>query len=71
MNLALIAAATLSLLAATPALAMQRGGHHRYASQHVRKFDYRSVYGAYGFDPGGDFAPGDVSDDFARRNTFN
>jgi hypothetical protein len=71
MSLKLIAAVALSLLAASPAVAMQRGNHHRYSHQHARKFDYRSVYGAYGFDPGGDFAPGNAYDDFARRNTFN
>ena len=73
MNLKLIAAAAASLLVATPALAAQRVDHHRQSRrvQHARKFDYRSVYGAYGFDRGDDFAPGNDYDDFARRNTFN
>jgi hypothetical protein len=73
MNLKLVAAAAASLLVATPALAAQRVDHHRQSRrvQHARKFDYRSVYGAYGFDRGDDFASGNDYDDFARRNTFN
>jgi hypothetical protein len=63
-NLKLLAATAISLLAATPVLAVQRGHHHhRYA--------YSRAYRAYGFYRGGDFAPGNVSEDFARRNTFN
>ena len=73
MNLKLIAAAALSLLVATPALAMQHSDHHRRPRrvQHAKKFDYRSAYRAYDLDPGDDFASGNIDDDFARRNTFN
>jgi hypothetical protein len=71
MNLKLIAAAAAALLVATPALAAQRAAHHRYSHAHARLFNYRSVYGAYGFDQGGNFAPDNISGDFDRRNTFN
>jgi hypothetical protein len=73
MNLKLIVAAALSFLVATPALAMQHSDHHRQSRrvQHAKKFDYRSAYRAYDFDPGDDFAPGNIDEDFARRNTFN
>jgi hypothetical protein len=71
MNFKLITAAAVSLLVATPALAAQRAAHHRYSHAHARLFNYRSVYGAYGFDQGGNFAPDNISGDFDRRNTFN
>jgi hypothetical protein len=75
MNIKLIGAAAVSLLIATPAVAMQRAYHHGYRASPVhraRNFGYRSAYNAYGFYPGsGDFAPSNVYDDFARRNTFN
>jgi hypothetical protein len=71
MNFKLIAAAAASLLVATPALATQRAAHHRYSHAHARLFNYRSVYGAYGFDQGGNFAPDNISGDFDRKNTFN
>ena len=64
----LFGAVALSLLVTTPAMAMQHVNRHRNAStaRHAGSFDYRSVYGAYGFDRSGGF-----SDDFDRRNTFN
>jgi hypothetical protein len=73
MNLKLIVAAALSFFVATPALAMQHSDHHRQSRrvQHAKKIDFRSAYGAYDFAPGDDFAPGNIDDDFARRNTFN
>lgn len=65
-SLRLIRAVALSLLLATPAMAMRRVDHHRGATaRHARGFGYRSVYGAYGFDRGG------ILEDFDRRNTFN
>ena len=69
MNISLIGAAALSLMLATPAMAMQHSYHHHYGYIHrespvlnAPKFDYRSAYGAYNFYP---------EHDFARRNTFN
>jgi len=62
----LIGAAALVLLVATPAMAAQRVGHHRYVSVRHGQ-NYRSFYGAYGFDRGNDSSSGD----FDRRNTFN
>ncbi|SHN84168.1 hypothetical protein [Bradyrhizobium erythrophlei] len=56
----LIGAAALSLLLATPAMAMH--GHHHYGYFHALKFRFGSTYGAYGFHYRGDSA---------RRNTFN
>ena len=63
---------------AAPAMAMQHGHHHHYGYVHgeapvqnAPKFGYGSTYGAYDFYPGDDFAPRNVYDDFARRNTFN
>jgi hypothetical protein len=77
-NFKLIGAAALSLLLASPAVAMPQRDHHRYAyshrmspAQHVRNFGYGSPYEAYGFDRGNDFDRGNVSGDFDRRNTFN
>jgi hypothetical protein len=80
MNFRLIGAAALSLMPATPAMAMQHSYHHHYGYIHNKsqvlnapKFGYRSAYGAYNFYPEHDFAPGNADhyDDFARRNTFN
>lgn len=56
----LIGAAALSLMLATPAMAMH--SYHRDDYIHALKFHFGSTYGAYGFYPWGDFA---------RRNTFN
>jgi hypothetical protein len=63
MSFSLIVAAALSLLLATPAMAMHRGGHHHYGH-----FSHRASR-AYAFDRG--YAPGNVYNDFDRRNTFN
>jgi hypothetical protein len=63
MNFRLIGAAALSLMLATPAMAVQHGYHHHY--DHVS----HSVSRAYAFDRG--YAAGNVSSDFDRRNTFN
>jgi hypothetical protein len=69
----LIGAAAVLLSLASPAMAKQRGNRHRYHYAHqvppVRTFGPAS--GAYDFYPRDDFAPGHVSDDFDRRNTFN
>jgi hypothetical protein len=80
MNFRLIGAAALSLMLATPAMAMHHGYHDHYgrvqkevALQNALKFRYGSTYGAYNFYPRDEFAP-DVdidSLDFDRRNTFN
>jgi len=81
MNFRLIGAAALSLMLATPAMAM----HHRYHQHNgqvihsklpvrdAQKYSYGSTYGAYNFSPRDDFAPDyNVDDlDFDRRNTFN
>ena len=57
----LMGAVALSLVLATPAMAMH--GHHRhYGYFHALKFHYGSTYGAYNSYHGYDFA---------RRNTFN
>jgi hypothetical protein len=63
MNFRLIGAAALSLMLATPAMAMQHGYRHHYVSHSVSR--------AYAFDRGSGYAPGNVSSDFDRRNTFN
>jgi hypothetical protein len=63
MNFALIGAAALSLMLATPAMARQHGFRHVHVSHRVS--------GAYAFDRGYGFAPGNVYNDFDRRNTFN
>jgi hypothetical protein len=67
-NFKLVAAAALSLLAATPAVAVaaQRVDHHHNAQALRHARNYQSFYGAYGFDRGSN-----VSADFDRRNTFN
>jgi hypothetical protein len=69
----LIGAAAVLLSLASPAMAKQRGNRHRYHYAHqvppVRTFGPASE--AYDFYPRDDFAPGHVSDDFDRRNTFN
>jgi hypothetical protein len=56
----LIGAAALSLVLATPAMAMQRH-HHHYDYVHGLKSHFGSTYGAYQ----------SYGYDFARRNTFN
>ena len=77
MNYKLIGAAALSLMLATPAMAMHRGYHHHYGYFHQQApvqnaLKFGSTYGAYNFYPRHDFAPGeDYRDDFDRRNTFN
>jgi hypothetical protein len=77
-NFKLLGAAALSLLVAAPAVAVPQRDHPRYGYshrtspvQHARGFGYGSPYEAYGFDRGDDFARGNVSGDFERRNTFN
>lgn len=77
-NFGMIGALALSLMIATPAMAAQARHHHYgYAHrvlpiQHARDFPYGSVYNAYGFDRGDEFAPGNAfQSDFDRRNTFN
>jgi hypothetical protein len=74
MNFRSIGAAALSLLLATPAMAMHHGYHHHLHKespvQNAPQFGYGSTYGAYNFYPEHDFAPGDY-DDFDRRNIFN
>ena len=80
MNFRLIGAAALSLLLATPAMAMPHRYHHHHGSVHKEfpfqpalKSRYGSTYGAYNFYPRDEFSP-DVdidSLDFDRRNTFN
>jgi hypothetical protein len=70
MNSGLIGAAVLSLVLATPAMAMQHRYRHHYGYIH-KKFRYGSTYGAYASDRGYDFAPGNIYNDFDRRNTFN
>jgi|HubBroStandDraft_2_1064218.scaffolds.fasta_scaffold1018525_1 hypothetical protein len=77
-NFKLIGAAAVALMLATPAMAMHRG-HHRHDAQIQResqalgalKSRYGTAYGAYGFDRGDEFAPGNVVNDFDRKNTFN
>jgi hypothetical protein len=78
MNFRLIGAAALSLMLATPAMAMQHRYHHHYSQlrkdslvRNAPKFGYGSAYGAYNFYPSDDFAPDNYSNDFDRRNTFN
>jgi hypothetical protein len=60
-KIGLIAAAALSLVLATPAMARQ-GHHHHYGYSHALKLHYGSTYAAYGFYRGSDFA---------RKDTFN
>jgi len=65
MNFKLIGAIALSLMLASPAMAMHRGYHHHHHG-------YSSIYGAYNFYSGHDYAPrDDFRGDFDRRNTFN
>jgi len=80
MNFRLIGAAALSLMLATPAMAMHKGYHHHYGRVHKEfpfqnalKFRYGSTYGAYNFSPQDEFTPDNDIDsfDFDRRNTFN
>jgi hypothetical protein len=73
-NFKLIGAAAVALMLATPAMAMQRGHHQHYTQSSALgalKSRYGSAYGAYGFDRGDEFAPGNVVNDFDRKNTFN
>jgi hypothetical protein len=56
----LIGAVLLSVVLATPAMAMHH--HHHYSYLHALKLHYGSTYGAYDVDRGYDFA---------RRDTFN
>jgi hypothetical protein len=65
MKFRLIGVAALSLMLATPAMAMQHGYHHHYG--HVSQ----RVSRAFAFDRGYNFVPRGVSSDFDRRNTFN
>jgi hypothetical protein len=65
MNFRLIGVVALSFMLATPAMAMHRGYHHHY--RHVS----HSFFRAFGFDRGYNYAPGNLSNDFDRRNTFN
>jgi hypothetical protein len=68
MNYKLIGAVALSLMLASPAMAMHRGYHHH----HAVKFGNSSIYGAYNFYSGHDYAPrDDYRGDFERSNTFN
>jgi len=62
-NFRLIGAAALSLLLATPAMAMHRGNRYGHFSQRA--------YRACASDRGHDFVPENYSNDFDRRNTFN
>jgi hypothetical protein len=67
-NFKLAAAAALSLLVATPAVAVaaQRVDHHHNVSALRRARNYQSFYGAYGYD-----RDSNISADFDRRNTLN
>ncbi len=75
MNFRLIGIAALSLMLASPAMAAQGHHHHRMhrqlSVQQAPRVGYGRPYEAYGFDRGDDFAPGNSSGDFERRNTFN
>jgi len=76
MNFRLIGVAALLFVLATPAMAMQRGYHHRYIRKdspvlNALKVGYGSSYGANNFDLRDDFAPDNYGLDFDRRNTFN
>lgn len=69
----LIGAAALLLTLATPAMAMHHRHHHHYGQpvQGALRLGYGSTYRAYNFYPGHNFAPGNIYNDFDRRNTFN
>lgn len=73
MNFRLIGAAALLLTLATPAMAMRHHHHHHYGQpvQGALRLGYGSTYRAYNFYPGHNFAPGNIYNDFDRRNTFN
>jgi hypothetical protein len=75
MNFRLIGAAAVALMLATPAMAMQRSHHHQIQRESqalgALKSRYGTVYGAYGFDRGQDYAPSNFDNDFDRKNTFN
>jgi hypothetical protein len=64
-NFRLIGAVALSLVLATPAMAMHRGYRHHYG------YHSRSAYGAFALDRGYSYVPRGISGDFDRRNTFN
>jgi hypothetical protein len=62
MNFRLIGAAALSLVLATPAMAMHHRYHHDYGHsklpvQNALKYGYGSTYGAYNFYPRDEFSP--------------
>jgi hypothetical protein len=57
----LMAVTALSLVMATPVMAMH-GHHHHYGYYHALKHHFGSTYAAYGFYRGSDFA---------RKNTFD
>ena len=77
MKFRLIGATALSLMLASPAMAMQHG-HYHYgyihkdpSVQNAPEYRYGSSYGAYNFYPEDEFAPDNHSFDFDRKNTFN
>jgi hypothetical protein len=58
MNFRLIGAAALSLVLATPAMAMHHHYHHgKLPIQNAQKYDYGSTYGAYNFLPRDEYFP--------------
>jgi hypothetical protein len=58
MNFRLIGAAALSLVLATPAMAMHHGYHHgKLPVQDAMKYNSGSTYGAYNFHPRDEFLP--------------
>jgi hypothetical protein len=64
-NLTVLVVTAISMLAATPVVAMPRAHHHHRNA-------YSRAYRAYGFYTGGDnVASSNFSGDFDRRNTFN
>ncbi len=72
MNFRLIGIAALTLMLATPVMAMHRNDRHHYSHRELPiQHGYGSAYGAYASDRGYDVAPGNISNDFDRRNTFN
>ena len=68
-NLRLMGAVVLSLLLATPAIAMHRGYHRHHGYVHSWLPHFGSTRGAFAYDRG--YSPGNVYNDFDRRNTFN
>jgi hypothetical protein len=75
MKFGLIGAAALSLMLATPAMAMQHRHHHyvhkEQSVQSAPAFGYGSSYGAYNYYPEDEFSPDNPVFDFDRKNTFN